>query len=58
MFRCDNEHGIFVMANKVAKAGRGYKETSPLASNVKRPAKPVNFGKVNLLTKNSYIVIV
>ena len=46
-FRCDRNHGIFVSANKISKAGKGYKA---VATEPKRaPVKPVvNHGRVDV----------
>jgi len=47
-FRCESEHGIFVPANKVSKAGRTYRDLAPSIA-AKRTTKPVvNFGKVDV----------
>jgi len=46
-FRCSTNHGIFVPANKISKAGRAYRAVQQ--DTVKRPVKPtVNFGKVDV----------
>ena len=49
-FRCEKDYGIFVPANKVVKAGKGYKNIL-LQQQQQQQRKPnkintVNFGKV------------
>jgi len=46
-FRCDKNHGIFISANKVSKAGKGYRAIS--SDPKPTPTKPVvNHGKVDV----------
>eukprot|EP00090_Calanus_glacialis_P040977 TRINITY_DN7180_c0_g1_i2.p1 TRINITY_DN7180_c0_g1~~TRINITY_DN7180_c0_g1_i2.p1 ORF type:complete len:672 (+),score=124.75 TRINITY_DN7180_c0_g1_i2:72-2087(+) len=46
-FRCDKNHGIFISANKISKAGKGYKAVSSEPKRV--PIKPVvNHGRVDI----------
>ena len=47
IYRCEKDYGIFVPANKVMKAGKGYRPNPP---EIKRQPKvsTVNFGKVRV----------
>ena len=45
-FRCEPDHGIFIPANKVAKAGRGYKSVAVAKKPAQRPV--VHHGKVDI----------
>jgi len=46
-FKCDRNHGIFVSANKISKAGKGYKAVS--TEPKRAPIKPVvNHGRVDI----------
>ena len=56
IFRCEKDYGIFVPANKVMKAGKGYRPNPP---QIKKEPKvtTVNFGKVRISARGIDVLL-